>query len=210
MSSVLDDSTNLEPKLDLDKTYEDDSFLNDNILSTFCCSSNIKSDCYLKKIEQDANEEIEDLIPKLTENTLNKFDFGKTEHTVYYHCPICLSSGFKTIQHIKQCANKHFLNPKDVLVLLKKCPKTTRTKFADIKRPNKKKEIQNSEKSYELLLFNDDYRQQQINKKVSKLLLKTDKCEINNEIDLPFSWKLSYLNYDANFYIIEGFNKYFS
>jgi len=44
--------------------------------------------------------------------------------TYYSECPVCDSLGPKSINHIKQCANKRSIDPKRLLQMLKGCKKS--------------------------------------------------------------------------------------
>lgn len=48
-----------------------------------------------------------------------------TGRTTYYkECPLCKALGPKSINHVKQCANKRAIDPKHLVQLLAKCPKS--------------------------------------------------------------------------------------
>lgn len=198
---------------------EDDDFLERATPFVKQQSSQPKIIDYLKKVESDAKEECNALINKANqvEPKESKACYSYEYYTVYYDCPICSDTGFKTIQHIKLCANKYSKCPKDVIYRLRSWPKDIRQKFASNKtKPVRKNKTKDLEKQYELLIFDQQYKEELVQKRVSKLLMNQQElCKqpttdaFLTENSLPLSWKMSHLNFDSEQYIIEEFSKYF-
>ena len=157
---------------------------------------------YFIAVESDVLEECNDLIHNVpltnqasTHKRINSYEY----YTVYFHCPICLNSGFKTIQHIKVCASKNLISPKDVVCLLRQCPKTQRQKFnsRNTKSSRHKQGGANKEKVdklCELLIYDEQFKQELVQKRVSKLLMAENLAykmvTADLQESLPHSWKL--------------------
>ena len=54
----------------------------------------------------------------------DKSDLKTNQISYYSECPLCKSLGPKSIHHIKHCANKRSVDPKQVIQLLNKCQKS--------------------------------------------------------------------------------------
>lgn len=175
---------------------------------------------YVRQVECEAIEECNLIINAVVEESFEKSKCNYERYTVYFHCPICLTPGSKdgfTIQHIKACAGKNFLAARDVISLLKHCPKTQNLKInkqsSRSKPGTSKVKAKKRNQTYELLIFDDQYRAQIVMKRSSKLVANGAHCpkqSANSDTFLPSLWKLSHLASEScDEYVLSDFRKYF-
>lgn len=120
-------------------------------------------------------------------------DYNKsTKRTTYYsECPVCDSLGPKSLNHIKQCANKRSINPKKIINLLKGIKKSNIS--TDIqKRKTIKSNPKETKKSNKKLINNYviDFEAQKPLKLSINPHLVCDKKSLNN----PKNYELTLLD----------------
>ncbi len=119
-------------------------------------SGKLGAEQYLEQLEKELQEECRQLFnspsSSASRNSLSikkqappSDSFDDNHYTVYYHCPVCLVPGHQsatktgfTIAHIKGCAQKAGLGPREVISRLRSCPQRQRLKPKKVERPQKK------------------------------------------------------------------------
>lgn len=146
------------------------------------------------------------------------------EEIVYIHCPICCKSS-KNINHIRNCAQKSNIAPKEVIYNLRKIKTIKRIKLKKITNCNQKnsqRTLDNTSLNRRKTLFvNDkDLKKSIFEKNISRLKIVANRISDYNEngeipyhqqqIDnLPEFWLASFLDFQSEKYQLIEFQKFF-
>ncbi|KAH9415027.1 hypothetical protein DERP_013496 [Dermatophagoides pteronyssinus] len=142
------------------------------------------------------------------------------EEIVYLNCPICMKS-LKNINHIKKCALKFNIPPKESIYNLRKIRKFTRSKMKKITNCNQRKtqHLGTSLKQRKTLLVDDPNAKKLIfEKNVSRFSILdnrifsdyNDNDDNRQQLDdLPQIWLASCFDKNCSQFILAGFEKYF-
>ncbi|KAI2798915.1 hypothetical protein BLOT_012532 [Blomia tropicalis] len=207
MSSTSSESINL---------VEDDDFLCKPTYSILFSqvkdkgSTSSKPETYLSQIDSQLKEEFETFINgDHCSSQLGPYEY----YNVYLNCPICMSKGYKRINHIKKCANENKLKPRNTIQLLRSCIKLRKPITNNVTRNIKITKPIKVDKQYEIQIIGIEFKKELISKRINKLLSINDYSSSSNYLsmyeDLPLFWKMSNLKYDLSDYIVNGFHRYF-
>jgi hypothetical protein len=129
------------------KSNEDKCVLvNDNSIVNSFTTIKLKNDSNPRLSECPEDISITNEEKSLLKSQSISIDYNKsTKRTTYYsECPVCDSFGPKSLNHIKQCANKRSIDPKKIINLLKGIKKSNVS--TDIQKPKTLKPTKKSNK----------------------------------------------------------------
>ncbi|KAF7492680.1 hypothetical protein SSS_01462 [Sarcoptes scabiei] len=182
----------------------------------FSLTKNVTIDKYLEKIEmidENVSITIQSQSDLKTDDVVNIED-DDNQDRVFQYCPMCDKQNQK-IDHIKKCSVKFEVLPKDLMKVLRMVPKIKIAKKRSKKiKAKSEQRVEKSNLIYDqyrkILIFDEKFRQELIERNVSKLKTKSNLNDFHNSSDrLPQIWTVSYLLGHCEEYIVEDFRKCF-